>query len=122
MVLVDPVHPEPAKQSAEFRNSVAKFHDRFRSMGRIVALGLPRLMGWCSKEAPPEIEPMLRAVQCRKQWFNTIQAEGAFFSESTSRVRATGSLGNMPLVVLSHDPHWCLHQASSPQSVGRCAA
>jgi len=105
IVLVDPLHPEPGKQSAEFKKSVAKFHDRFRSMARVVSLGLPRLMGWCSQEAPREIEPMLRAVQCRKQWYDTIQAEGAFFSESSSQVRATGSLGNMPLVVLSHDPH-----------------
>lgn len=45
-----------------------------------------------------------RAVECQTRWAETQETELNAFDSSADQGRATGSLGSMPLVVLSHDP------------------
>ena len=61
-------------------------------------LGIPRLMGLC------EEEPIQRAAECNFHTAREGVAELKAFPESASQTAATGSLGDMPLAVLSHDP------------------
>jgi hypothetical protein len=61
--------------------------------------GVPRLMGLC------EEEPIQRAAECNFHTARESVAELKAFSESASQTGATGSLSDMPLVVLSHDPN-----------------
>jgi pimeloyl-ACP methyl ester carboxylesterase len=65
-------------------------------------IGLPRLLA--SRSVPPEVRPEFCAVFCRKQFLAAVQAEAAAQDENSAQVRALGPLGNMPLIVLSHDP------------------
>jgi hypothetical protein len=47
---------------------------------------------------------MLRTVECRLgPWQEHVAEEGSF-EESAEEARTAGPLGNIPLVVLSHDP------------------
>jgi pimeloyl-ACP methyl ester carboxylesterase len=65
-------------------------------------IGLPRLLA--SRSVPEEVRPEFCAVFCRSQFIAAVRAEAAAQVENSAQVRALGSLGNMPLVVLSHDP------------------
>jgi hypothetical protein len=60
-------------------------------------------MGWCGT-GPPEIQAVLRAIDCRLQPWREHLAEYYSGDESMVQVRASGLLGNIPLMVLSHDP------------------
>jgi hypothetical protein len=52
-----------------------------------------------------EEEPIQRAAECNFHTARESVAELKAFSESASQTGATGSLSDMPLVVLSHDPN-----------------
>jgi pimeloyl-ACP methyl ester carboxylesterase len=68
-----------------------------------IPFGISRLMGWCGN-GPAEIRPMLRTVECRLgPWREHVAEEGSF-EESAEEARTAGPRGNIPLVVLSHDP------------------
>jgi len=63
--------------------------------------GIPRLLGLCDED------PVQRAAECN--WKNAAEgvAEIKAFPESAAETAATGangSLGELPLLVLSHDP------------------
>jgi hypothetical protein len=72
-------------------------------LGRTMPFGIPRIMGWCGTD-PPEFRSMVRVVECQRNYFREIHEEWANFDEDGTQVRATASLENMPLVVLSKDP------------------
>jgi pimeloyl-ACP methyl ester carboxylesterase len=105
MILVDAVypHPEQAKQWT------ATFIHAIDMHGITIPIGISRLMGWCGTLLPghPELQslaPMVRTVECQWHYFRQVHDEWAGFGEDADQVRAAAPLGNMPLVVLSHDP------------------
>jgi pimeloyl-ACP methyl ester carboxylesterase len=74
--------------------------------------GGPRMWGWCQgdytfpqePEAWAHIAPRAIALDCRLSTWRTMRAEEISIRESAREVKATGSLGDLPLIVLSHDP------------------
>ena len=61
-------------------------------------LGVPRLMELCDKE------PVERAAECNFHSAQEGVAELQGFSASAAETAVTGTLGDLPLAVLSHDP------------------
>ena len=105
VVLVDSSHPDQDKRlPPELDKSNADFIRKQTLLHETMLFGLSRLMGWCGG-GPPEIRSMLRTVDCRLgPWREHLAEECTFLKESQSQVRASGLLGDIPLVVLSHDP------------------
>jgi pimeloyl-ACP methyl ester carboxylesterase len=103
MALVDSSHPD---QDERFRPEAKKLAAAtkyvIRAMQITLPIGLPRLLA--SRSVPEEVRPEFCAVFCRSQFIAAVRAEAAAQVENSAQVRALGSLGNMPLVVLSHDP------------------
>jgi pimeloyl-ACP methyl ester carboxylesterase len=103
MVLVDAT---PDSMEA-FPPELKKYNDTFLRKENLkqsaMPLGIPRLMGWCGN-GPPELRSMLRAIDCRLQPWHEHLAEYYAGNESMAQVRTVGLLGNIPLIVLSHDP------------------
>jgi pimeloyl-ACP methyl ester carboxylesterase len=101
MVLVDatPDHLD------RFPQGLKKYNDDFLRKETLrrdtIPFGLARLMGWCGN-GPAELRAVFRTVDCRLQPWREHLAEYRAEDESMAQVRATGSYGNMPLIVLSH--------------------
>jgi pimeloyl-ACP methyl ester carboxylesterase len=103
MVLVDSSHPDQEERfPAEAKKFSAGTRYVIRAMQFTLPIGLPRLLA--SRAAPPEIRPEFCAVFCRRQYLEAVQAEAEAQEENSAQVRALGPLGDLPLVVLSHDP------------------
>ena len=100
MVLVDACHPEQNRRLPQAGNP---WREAMLWQKRLMPFGIPRLLGWCG-QGMEEVQPAFRSYDCTVQqklgWF----AEEDSFNESLRQVGATGSLGDMALVVLSHDP------------------
>lgn len=64
----------------------------------VMPFGLPRLLGFCGGDAE------IRAAECNFHNVHESVAELKAISESAAQTAATGSLGDIPLVVLSSDP------------------
>jgi pimeloyl-ACP methyl ester carboxylesterase len=100
MVLVDSAHPEQNRRLGNAGNPWLEF---MRRQKRLMPFAIPRLLGWCGR-GMEEMQPAFRSIDCtvkqKQGWF----AETDAVDESMKQVSATGPLGNMPLVVLSHDP------------------
>lgn len=99
MVLVDASHPDQEnRMPSEIKNMQGSWEREAEFLEYTMPFGLPRLMGLC------ENDPPLRAAECN--WRNAHEglAEMKAFHESAAQTAETGSLGSMPLVVLSHDP------------------
>jgi pimeloyl-ACP methyl ester carboxylesterase len=104
VVLVDSVHPDQQRRrTPEQMRAIAAFLRVLGLKADTIPFGFSRLMGWCGN-GPVEIRPMLRTVECRlRPWREHVAEEGSF-EESAEEARTAGPLGNIPLVVLSHDP------------------
>jgi hypothetical protein len=104
MVLVDSSHPDqyrmlpPASKSAGERWRRAMERDRV-----LMPFGIPRLLGWCGTALPGR-RAEFRAYDCTAQQKLGWMAESAGFDESLDQARATGTLGDLPLVVVSEAP------------------
>jgi hypothetical protein len=111
MVLVDSVHPDmhyrpPFSVAAQSTVASAYYH----VMPWTVPLGVPRILGWCRNtytftNEPTEwarFAPEAAAQYCRLQAWRTELAQGT--DEDGSMPATTGPFGDMPLIVLSHDP------------------
>lgn len=99
IVLVDASHPAQLERlPPEFKDMLAAWMRKAEFTEYTMPFGLPRLLGECGED------PVLRAAACN--WHTAVEtvAELKSFSESAAQTAATGSLGDMPLVVLSHDP------------------
>jgi pimeloyl-ACP methyl ester carboxylesterase len=104
MVLVDSGHPDQEKRvPPEMRKLQSRLYFEWKLWGLAVPLGLPRVMGACGG-GPLEIRAMQRTVECRWQTVKASEAEEKATDASADEGRHTGSLGSMPLVVLSRDP------------------
>jgi pimeloyl-ACP methyl ester carboxylesterase len=103
MVLVDSSHPDQDDRfPPEAKKLAAASYYVIRVMQFTLPVGLPRLLA--SRAAPPEVRGEYSAVLCRPQFLAAVRAESAAQKESSAQVRVLGPLGNLPLVVLSHDP------------------
>ena len=111
MVFVDSVHPDihhrpPFNGAAQ--SAIANFY--YRLIPWTVPLALPRILGWCRNNftfpnQPKEwarLVPEASAQYCRLQSWRAEEAQVA--DENGSFYANTGPLGDMPLIVLSHDP------------------
>jgi pimeloyl-ACP methyl ester carboxylesterase len=99
MVLVDASHPD---QENRFPSALKDMEGSWRREAEFLQytmpIGIPRLLGLCEDDA------VLRAAECN---FHTAQegnAELKAFPVSAAEAAATGTLGDLPLAVLSHDP------------------
>jgi len=103
MVLVDSSHPDQEDRfPPEAKKLAAGSYYVIRAMQITLPIGLPRLIA--SRTVPPEVRGEFSAVFCRRQYLAAVRAEAAAQEENSAQVRALGPLGNLPLVVLSHDP------------------
>src|SRR3954447_3633739 len=99
MVLVDSSHPDQEnRMPAEIKNMQGSWEREAEFLRFTMPFGIPRLMGFC------ESEPALRAAECNWHSAHEGLAEMKAFRDSAAQAAATGSLGGMPLAVLSHDP------------------
>ena len=111
MVFVDSVHPDihnRAPFNVAAQSTVANIY--YRVIPWTVLIGVPRILGWCRENftfpnQPTEwarLVPEATAQYCRLRSWRTEEAQvtdenGSFFANA-------GRLGDMPLIVLSHDP------------------
>lgn len=103
MVLVDSSHPDQNERfPPEAKKLAANGKYVIRTMQIALPFGLPRILA--SRAAPPEVRGEYCAVFCRPQFIAAVRAEADAQEENSAEVRPLGTLGNLPLVVLSHDP------------------
>jgi pimeloyl-ACP methyl ester carboxylesterase len=103
MVLVDSTPDSFERFPSELKSYNERFLRKEDLKQNTMPLGIPRLMGWCGN-GPPELRSVLRAIDCRLQPWREHLAEYHAGDESMAQVRASGLLGNIPVVVISHDP------------------
>jgi pimeloyl-ACP methyl ester carboxylesterase len=99
MVLVDSSHPAQQSRLPPALNDMdATWLREQEFMEFAMPFGVPRLLGFCGNDAE------VRAAECNFHDAHEGVAELKAIAESAAQAAATGSLGDMPLVVLSHDP------------------
>jgi len=99
MVLVDSSHPEQQKRFPPALNDLDATWLREQEFFEFaMPFGVPRLLGFCGND------DAVRAVECNFHTARESVEELKAISESAAQTAAAGSLGDMPLVVLSHDP------------------
>jgi pimeloyl-ACP methyl ester carboxylesterase len=99
MVLVDSSHPEQQKRLPPAVNDIAAGWVREQEFFEFtMPFGLPRWLGFCSSDAE------VRAADCNFRNLRESVAELKSISESAAQTAATGTLGDLPLAVLSQDP------------------
>jgi pimeloyl-ACP methyl ester carboxylesterase len=99
MVLVDSSHPEQQKRLPPALNDLDATWLREQEFFEFTMLfGIPRLLGFCGDDAEA------RAADCNFHTVREAVAELKAVSVSAAQTATTGSLGNMPLVVVSSDP------------------
>jgi len=100
MVLVDSSHPEQQKRLPPALNDMDATWVREQEFFEFtMPFGIPRLLGFCGNDAE------VRAAECNFHSLREAVAELKAISTSAAQTAATGSLGDIPLVVLSHDPN-----------------
>ena len=103
IVLVDSSHPDQDERfPPEAKKLAARGAYVIRAMQFMLPFGVPRLLA--SRAVPPEVRPEFCAVFCQPKFLAAVRVEAAIQGENSAEVRALGPLGNLPLVVLSHDP------------------
>jgi pimeloyl-ACP methyl ester carboxylesterase len=99
IVLVDASHPD---QENRFPAALKDMQGTWLREGEFLEFtmpfGIPRLIGLCNPDSS------VRAVECNANTARETVAEMKAFSESAAQAATTGSFGDLPLVVLSHDP------------------
>jgi pimeloyl-ACP methyl ester carboxylesterase len=99
MVLVDSSHPEQQKRFPPALNDMDATWLREQEFFEFtMPFGIPRLLGFCGNDAEA------RTAECNFHSAREAVAELKAVSESAAQTAPTGSLGNLPLAVLSHDP------------------
>jgi len=99
VALVDSSHPEQQKRFPQALNDLDKTWVREQEFLTFsMPFGIPRLLGFCGKDAE------VRAADCNFHSYHEALAVLKAFPESAAEAATAGSLGDMPLAVLSHDP------------------
>ena len=114
MVLVDSGHEEQLERlPPEYLRLNKQQESYFSVLGFMSRFGIMRLIGNSSKgenlappqvaKMPKEVQPLYLTMLSHPSFFDTTLAELRALPETTAQVRAAGSLGNLPLIVLSAD-------------------
>lgn len=99
-VLVDSSHPDQENRfPPELKNMEGTWLREAEFLEFSTPFGIPRLMGLCDEE------PAQRAAECNFHTAREGVAELKAFADSATETAASGSLGDLPLAVLSHDPN-----------------
>jgi pimeloyl-ACP methyl ester carboxylesterase len=99
MVLVDSSHPDQEKRfPAELKNMEGSWQREAEFLEYTMPIGIPRLLGLCDEN------PVQRAAECNWHTARESAAEMKAIHDSAAMAALTGTLGDMPLAVLSHDP------------------
>src|SRR5580765_2133196 len=99
MVLVDASHPDQENRfPLELKAMEGSWSREQEFITYTLPFGIPRLFGSCDDD------PVERAAECNSNSAREQVAEMKAFPESAAQTAKIGSLGSMPLVVLSHDP------------------
>lgn len=99
MVLVDASHPDQVNRFPPALNDLNGSWLREQEfLTFITPFGIPRLLGFCAPD------PEVRAAECNFHSESESWAELKAFNESAEEAGKTGSLGDLPLAVLSSDP------------------
>lgn len=100
VVLVDSSHPDQENRfPPELKNMEGTWLREAEFLEFSTPFGIPRLMGLCDEE------PAQRAAECNFHTAREGVAELKAFADSATETAASGSLGDLPLAVLSHDPN-----------------
>jgi pimeloyl-ACP methyl ester carboxylesterase len=99
VVLVDSSHPDQEQRfPAEMRSMEGSFRREAEFLEYTMPFGIPRLLGLCEEDVDE------RAADCNFHSARAAVDEIIAFPESASEAAAAGTLGDLPLAVLSHDP------------------
>lgn len=99
MVLVDASHPDQENRfPPELKNMEATWLREAEFLEFTMPFGIPRLLGLCDGD------PAQRATECNFHSARTTVKEMESFPASAAQAAAAGTLGDLPLVVLAHDP------------------
>jgi pimeloyl-ACP methyl ester carboxylesterase len=99
LVLVDSSHPEQQRRLPPAINDLDSTWLREQEFFEFtMPFGIPRLMGFCGND------DAVRAADCNFHSARESVAESKAISLSAAQTANSGSLGDIPLVVLSHDP------------------
>jgi len=110
IVLVDSSHPDQQKRFPPALNDLdATWIREEEFMEFTMPFGIPRLLGFCGHN------PHVRAAECDFHNVREGVAELKAISESAAQAANAGSLGDLPLAVLSHDPN--LPQPDLPEDL-----
>jgi pimeloyl-ACP methyl ester carboxylesterase len=103
MVLVDASHPDQEKRlPRELQDMEGSLLREAEFLEYATPFGIPRLLGLCDDNAVD------RAVECNFHTERERVAEMKAFASSAAEAGASGTLGDLPLAVLSHDPERAL--------------
>ena len=99
VVLVDASHPDQENRlPPELKTMEGTWQREAAFLAYATPFGITRLLGFC------EDDPRDRAAECNFHSSREALAELKAFPESARQAAATGTLGDLPLIVLSHDP------------------
>jgi hypothetical protein len=107
MALVDSSHPDQPRRIPEFERSCECRRRQIERERLLMPVGIPRLLGWCGNwygTAMSGMQAALRSFDCTARQKQGTLAEMAGSSESFAQAGATGSLGDLPLIVVSEAP------------------
>lgn len=114
MVLLDAAHEEEKTRILPALREVGERELQLLGVLRLLApLGLIRFLGWWGalarlrilEKLPSEKQQQVLAGIYRSLYCNTLYGEYQQFDESAGQVRATGSLGDLPLAVVTAGDH-----------------
>jgi pimeloyl-ACP methyl ester carboxylesterase len=109
MVLLDPGHPDMVARIPALEAKDRADAQLVSTMGLLAHIGVPRLVGVGQANAkglPAQQSAEASAFYATAHHWETLGALIAAEAETDSEVRATGSLGDRPLVVLSATTAW----------------
>ncbi len=111
IVLVDAAHEDQSSrwppemqrlEAAQLQaNAVLRTVAPLGLLRLVSELGLDPLLNERLMQLPADVRPMWKAVVYRTDYIRTAYAELSAFEESAAQVRATGLLGDIPLVVIT---------------------
>jgi pimeloyl-ACP methyl ester carboxylesterase len=105
MVLVDSSHPEQdSRLPPALKAMDARFLRQVELEEIAMRFGVPRLCSACDRFDYCHNDGVDRAAECNLHTLQEAISEWRAFPESAAQVAAAGSLRDMPLIVLSHDP------------------
>ena len=111
MVLVDAGHEDERSRAPQEAQALDTAQMQLYGVLRAVAplgalrlvseLGLDPLAEGLVAKLPSEVQPVWNALACRTGYVTTLYAEWSVLEDSEAQVRASGPVGDIPLVVLS---------------------